>query len=143
MFNCHKGVIMAEILYSGVDLSIDEEFKEILINPKDERFYFIPCNEQSQIYRNATLRYESESGCYEIEGDQTLYTEHQGIGFDYEKVLCLHPQELIIKKSFLGITWYSVSGIMKREIRSRYRCQHNGYRIHERREILSCVIEER
>lgn len=134
---------MSEILYSGIDLSIDEERKEILINPKGERFYFIPCNEQSQIYRNATLRFESESGCYEIEGEQTLYTEHQGMGFDYEKLLCLHPAELIIQKSFLGLKWYSVSGIMKRDILSRYRCQHKEYRIHERTVILAYTIEER
>lgn len=134
---------MSEVIYSGIDLSIDEGRKEILINPKGERFYFIPCNEQSQIYRNAILRFERESGSYEIEGEQTLYTEHQGMGFDYEKLLCLHPAELIVQKSFLGLKWYSVSGIMKRDIRSRYRCQHKEYRIHERTAILACTIEER
>jgi hypothetical protein len=138
-----KGVTMSEILYSGIDLSIDEGRKEILIIPRGERFYFIPCNEQSKVFRNATLRLESRSGCYEIEGEQTLYTEHTGIGFDYEKLLCLHPAELIVKKSFLGLKWYSVSGIMKRDIRSRYRCQYKEYRIHERIAILSRTIEER
>jgi hypothetical protein len=134
---------MKKNLHEAIDLLIDESRKEIIINPRGERFYFVACDEQSKIYRNATFSYDEEGEFYEIEGDQSLYTEHKAMGFDYEKLLCLHPRELIVKKSFLGLKWYSVSGIMKRDIRSHYRCQHKEYRIHERTAILSQIIEER
>lgn len=134
---------MKKILHEWIDLLIDESRKEIIINPRGERFYFVPCDEQSKIYRDATFTYDEEGGYYEIEGEQTLYTEHKAMGFDYEKLLCSHPSELIVKKSFFGLKWYRVSGIMKRSIRSHYRCEHKAYRIHERSEIVSTVCEER
>lgn len=134
---------MNQVFYSDIDLLIDEDRKEILINPKGERFYFVPCEEQSKIFRNAVLRYNDSEERYGIEGEQTLYTEHKDMGLDYEKLLCLHPKELIHKKSFLGFTWYSVYGVLKREIRSVYLCLHKEYRIHERCSVLSHTYEER
>jgi hypothetical protein len=94
---------MTHVFFSDIDLLIDEEKKEIVINPKGERFYFVPCEEQYKVFRDAILRYDSVEEKYEIEGEQTLYSEHKGIGRDYEKLLCLHPQELIHKKAFLGL----------------------------------------
>lgn len=37
---------MTQVFFSDIDLLIDEEKKEIVINPKGERFYFVPCEEQ-------------------------------------------------------------------------------------------------
>lgn len=133
---------MSHVCFSDIDLLIDEGRKEILINPRGERFYFVLCDKQHKIYRDAILRYDSDKERYEIEGEQTLYTEHKGMGFDYEKLLCLHPKELIHKKSFLGLTWYKVNGVLKREIRSVYLCQHKKYRIHERTAVISQSCEE-
>lgn len=79
----------------------------------------------------------------EIEGEQTLYSEHKGVGLDYEKLLCLHPEELIHKKSFFGFTWYNVCGVLKREIRTVYLCQYKEYRIHERLDVISKAYEEK
>lgn len=101
---------MNHVFYSDVDLLIDEDRKEIIINPK---------------------------------GEQTLYTEHKAMGLDYEKLLCLHPKELIRKKSFFGMSWYNVCGVLKREVRSIYLCLHKEYRIHERCAVLSHTYEER
>ena len=134
---------MSKVLYNNVDLLLYEGSKHITINPRGERFYFVPCDEQSKIYRNATLYYDEETEHYTIKGEQSLYGEHKAMGRNYEKLLCLHPAELIVKKSFLGFTWYRVSGVLKREIRSHYLCEHNEYRIHERTAILSHTIEER
>lgn len=134
---------MSKVIHSDCDISIHEKSKEILINPKAERFYFIPCDAQDGIYRNATLTLD-EQGRYVIEGTQLLYTEHDASSFRYEELLCEHPQELIRKRSFLGlITWYSAKGIMKREVRTRYLCKHAAYQIHERLEFLSytCIEE--
>ncbi|MDP3466203.1 MAG: hypothetical protein Q8R86_10590, partial [Sulfuricurvum sp.] len=125
---------MSKILYTNCDLALDESTKTILVNPIGERFYFIPCEEQSYIFTNATLSTDEE-GHYIIEGTQTLYNEHSGVSSSYEKLLCEHPAELIIKRTFLGLTWYKVNGIMKREVRSRYICQHKAYQIHERLEF--------
>lgn len=122
---------------------IDEEKKEIVINPKGERFYFVPCEEQYKVFRDAILRYDSVEEKYEIEGEQTLYSEHKGVGLDYEKLLCLHPEELIHKKSFFGFTWYNVCGVLKREIRTVYLCQYKEYRIHERLDVISKAYEEK
>jgi hypothetical protein len=133
---------MTHVFFSDIDLLIDEEKKEIVINPKGERFYFVPCEEQYKVFRDAILRYDSVEEKYENEGEQTLYSEHKGIGLDYEKLLCLHPQELIHKKSFFGFSWYNVCGVLKREIRSVYLCQYKEYRIHERAAIISQTIEE-
>lgn len=143
MINIHKGDSMSHVCYSDVDLLIDESIKEILINPRGERFYFVKCEEQHRIFRNAVLRYDSVEERYEIEGEQSLYDHHKGVGFDYEKLLCLHPKELIRKKSFFGVTWYNVCGVLKREIQTVYLCQHKEYRIHERTAVISQVCEEK
>jgi hypothetical protein len=134
---------MSHVFFSDIDLLIDEERKEIIINPKGERFYFVECVEQYKIFKDATLRYDEVKECYEIEGEQTLYSEHKGMGLDYEKLLCLHPKELIHKKSFFGFTWYNVCGVLKREIRTVYLCQHKEYRIHERLDVISKSYEEK
>jgi hypothetical protein len=134
---------MTQVFFSDIDLLIDEEKKEILINPKGEQFYFVACEEQYKVFRDAILRYDSVEEKYEIEGEQTLYSEHKGIGLDYEKLLCLHPQELIHKKSFFGFNWCNVCGVLKREIRTVYLCQHKEYRIHERLDVISKSYEER
>lgn len=134
---------MSHVCFSDIDLLIDEGRKEILINPKGERFYFVSCDEQHKVFRDAILRYDSIEERYEIEGEQTLYTEHKGMGLDYEKLLCLHPKELIHKKSFFGFTWFNVCGVLKREIRSVYLCQYKDYRIHERSAVISQTFEER
>jgi hypothetical protein len=134
---------MTQVFFSDIDLLIDEEKKEIVINPKGERFYFLPCEEQYKVFRDAILRYDSVEEKYEIEGEQTLYSEHKGIGLDYEKLLCLHPEELIHKKSFFGFTWYNVCGVLKREIRTVYLCQYKEYRIHERLDVISKAYEEK
>lgn len=133
---------MSKIYHTNCDLALDESRKSILVNPMGERFYFIPCEEQSYIFTNATLSTDKE-GRYVIEGTQTLYNEHNGVSSSYEKLLCEHPAELIIKRTFLGLTWYKVDGIMKREVHSRYICQHKAYQIHERLEFLShtCISE--
>jgi hypothetical protein len=134
---------MSNVIYSDCDISIHEKSKEILINPKGERFYFVPCDAQDGIYRNATLTLD-EQGRYVIEGTQLLYTEHYASSFSYEKLLCEHPAELIRQQNFLGlIIWYSVKGIMKREVRARYVFKHAIYQIHERLEFLShtCIAE--
>lgn len=134
---------MTQVFFSDIDLLIDEEKKEIVINPKGERFYFVPCEEQYKVFRDAILRYDSVEEKYEIEGEQTLYSEHKGVGLDYEKLLCLHPEELIHKKSFFGFTWYNVYGVLKREIRTVYLCQYKEYRIHERLDVISKAYEEK
>jgi len=134
---------MTHVFFSDIDLLIDEEKKEIVINPKGERFYFLPCEEQYKVFRDAILRYDSVEEKYEIEGQQTLYSKHKGIGRDYEKLLCLHPEELIHKKSFFGFTWYNVCGVLKREIRTVYLCQYKEYRIHERLDVISKAYEEK
>lgn len=133
---------MSKILHTNCDLSLNEGSKSIVINPMGERFYLVPCEEQSSIFTNATLSLDDE-GRYVIEGTQLLYNEHKGVSPSYEKLLCEHPHELIIKRTFLGLTWYTVNGIMKREVRSRYICLHNTYQIYERLEFLShtCLSE--
>ena len=98
-----KGDFMSHLCYSNIDLLIDEKRKEILINPRGERFYFVECDEQYKIFRDAIMRYDSAEERYEIEGEQTLYTKHKGRGRDYEKLLCLHPAQLIHKKAFLDL----------------------------------------
>jgi hypothetical protein len=128
---------MSKVIYSDCDISIHEKSKEILINPKGERFYFIPCDAKDSIYRNATLSI-GEDGRYTIEWTQLLYNKHYALGFSYEALLCEHPKELIRKRSFLGlITWYSAKGVMKREVRTRYVCKNTVYQINERLEFLS------
>ncbi|HZF69393.1 hypothetical protein [Sulfuricurvum sp.] len=133
---------MKPLIYTDVDLLIKESTRHIIINPKGERFYFVECEDQYLIYRNATLTYNPDEERYEIRGDQSLYSEHKDVGFSYEKLLCLHPAELIKRKSFFGVVWYSVSGILKRDVQSRYLCQHNAYTIEERTSFLSHSIED-
>lgn len=132
---------MKPFQYTDVDLLIKESAKHIIINPKGNR-YFADCKDQHLIYRNATLSYNADKERYEIYGSQSFYTEHHDTGFSYEKLLCLHPAELIRHKSFFGIVWFSVSGILKREVQSRYLCQHSEYTIEERTAFLSQTIEE-
>ncbi|MDD4855472.1 MAG: hypothetical protein PHQ22_09675 [Sulfuricurvum sp.] len=127
---------MSKIYHTNCDLALDESRKTILINPMGERFYLVPCEEYSSIFTNATLSLDEE-GRYVIEGTQLLYNEHKGLSLSYEKLLCKHPAELIVKRTFLWMAWYKVNGIMKREVRSRYICQHKAYHIHERLEFLS------
>lgn len=128
---------MSKVIYSDCNILIEERNTHILINPNGERFYFVPCYNQGDIYTNATLSL-MDNGSYEIEGTQILYTTHKDRSFSYEKLLCLHPQELIKKRSFLGlIHWYRVNGVMKREMRSRYVCMYKEYRIEQRLELLS------
>lgn len=134
---------MSEVIYSDIDLLIDEKYKEIVINPKGERFYFVECEQQSGIFYDASVRFNEEQGYYEIQGWQSLYSEHNAMGFSYEKLLCLHPSELIKIHSFLGLKWYSVSGVMKRKIQSVYKSRHKEYRIYLRTQILSRTIEEK
>ncbi len=50
---------MSEVIYNDIDLLIDEEKKEIVINPKGERFYFVGCDEQLTIFRCAHVYYDS------------------------------------------------------------------------------------
>lgn len=133
---------MAEVIYSGIDVLIDEGRKEMIINPLGERFYFVECEGYNDIYTNATITRE-EDGTLVVEGDQELYTIHDASGLSYEKLLCAHPEALIRKRSFLGIRWYSVYGILKRQVHSRYRCMHTEYRVHERLKLISQSIEER
>lgn len=133
---------MSKICHTNCDLVLHESSKTIIVNPMGERFYFVACEDQSSIFINATLSLDEE-GRYIIEGTQTLYNEHKGLSSSYEKLLCEHPAELIIKRTFLGLAWYKVNGIMKREVRSRYICQHKAYDIHERLDFLShtCISE--
>lgn len=50
---------MTLVFLSDIDLLIDEEKKEIVINPRGERFYFVQCEEQYKVFRDAILRYDS------------------------------------------------------------------------------------
>ena len=132
---------MNTVLFNNIDLMINEHKKEILVNPKGERFYFVKCEESDTIFTDAILSLTQE-GRYEITGYQTLYTEHRDSGFSHHKLLCLHPQELIKRHSFLGVVWFSVNGVMTRSIRTCYRCAHTDYHIHERLEIISRSVEK-
>jgi hypothetical protein len=127
---------MKQQLYTNCDLQISESYKMITVNPKGFRFYGVDCEDQSSIYRDATLSLDKE-GNYCVEGEQTFYTKHRESSVHYETLLCKHPQELITKHSFLGIVWYKAKGVMKREARARYVGKHKAYQIHERLEFLS------
>lgn len=127
---------MSKVIYSDCAISIEEQNASIVINPNGERFFFIPCNAQEGVFRDATFSL-MDDGVYEIEGTQLLYSEHYAMALSYEKLLCEHPAELIRKQSFLGLTWYKAAGVMKREVRTRYICKHKTYRIHERQEFIS------
>lgn len=131
---------MNKIIYTNVDVLLEEGNKQMIINQAGERFYGVECWNQDIIYRNATVSLNEELGQYTIEGTQTFYSEHKDMGASYEKLLCLHPKELIVKKSFLWMPWYIVSGVMTREIRTLYTCKHKEYVFSQRIEILSCEI---
>ena len=90
-----------------------------------------------------TLSHDKSKECYIIEGEQSIYNEHSDIGFDYEKLLCLHPAELIKPKSFLGLKYYKVSGVHTRQVKSRYLCRHKEYMIHERSLISQSFTEDK
>lgn len=134
---------MEEILYDKVEIYISEGNKEILMNQIGERFYYVSCDNQDRIFYNATLSYDKSKECYIIDGEQTLYNEHKGVGVDYEKLLCLHPVELIKPKNFFGIKYYKVSGTLKRQVKSRYLCRHKEYVFHERSLISQSFTEEK
>lgn len=134
---------MEEILYDKVEIYISEGNKEILINQIGERFYYVNCDSQDRIFHNATLSYDKRKERYIIVGEQTIYNEHRELGFDYEKLLCLHPVELIKPKSFLGIKYYKVYGVHKRQVHSRYLCRHKAYMIHERSLISQSFSHEK
>lgn len=134
---------MSKVIFSNCDISLDEYNAHMLINPVGERFYCIPCENQTNVFRDATLTLNDDDR-YVIEGTHLIFTKHRGIGFNYKELLCLHPEELIRKHSFLGLlTWYKVSGTLKREVRAKYLCKHKAYTIDERLEFLShtCIQE--
>ncbi|MCK9454743.1 MAG: hypothetical protein PHX65_09445 [Sulfurimonas sp.] len=128
---------MSKILYSNVNILIDEHNREILVNPAGERFYHVGHEEMHSVFLDATLSLD-ENGIYTIEGRQTLYNEHSALGSDYEKLLCKHPKELIKKSSLFWLFGlYRVSGVHKREISSRYICRYKEYCIIQREKFLS------
>lgn len=128
---------MERILYSNKNILIDLSQKEIIINPLNERFYNVQWEDMHTLFEDATLLVD-EDGYYTIEGRQTLFIEHSDFGMSYEKLLTLHPKELIVKTRFLGLfEYYSVSGIHKRTMQSRYRCADKRFCIIKREEILS------
>lgn len=116
--------------------------KEIIINPRGERFYLVECDAYASVFTNATLSV-SDEGIYEIVGTQILYGEHKCKSRSRKKLLCRHPEELIRWHSFLGVfRWYSVNGVLMREVIARYLCQHKEYRIYVRLEFLSHICTE-
>lgn len=128
---------MSKILYTHVNILLNERDKEILINPVNERFYNVVCEDMGSVFFDATLSLD-EDGLYIIEGRQNLYSEHNDMGRDYEKLLCEHPKELIKKSSLFWLFGtYTVSGVHKREIHSKYICRYKEYCIIQREKILS------
>jgi hypothetical protein len=133
---------MSKILYSNVNILIDERNMEILVNPADERFYTIAHEKMGSIFFDATLSLD-ENCVYTIEGRQILYNEHSAMGSDYEKLLCKHPKELIKKSSLFWLFGlYKVSGVHKREVASRYICRYKEYCITQREKVLSSEFAE-
>lgn len=133
---------MPKILYSNVNILIDEQNREILVNPADERFYTIAHEEMGSVFFDATLSLNEDS-VYTIEGKQTLYNEHIALGGDYEKLLCRHPKELIKKSSLFWLFGlYRVSGVHKREVYCKYICRYKEYCIIQREKILSYEFAE-
>lgn len=131
------------MIYKDVDLIIYESDKEILINPVGERFY-IDFGDINYVYRNAIVFYNEDTKKLEIVGEKTIHTEHFDRGFNFEKLAARHPIELIVKRKFLGITWYSVKGTMTREVKTSYICRHqrDQYLIDERQEIVTTKIQK-
>lgn len=130
-----------KLLYSGVDIKMDEQEKCITINPAGERFYNSGCDDLHTIFRDASLSQDAD-GNFHIQGVQTLYNEHNDSGMNYENLLCQHPKQLIKKRSFLGLfTYYNVNGSMKRDVKTLYVSEHKNYQIYHRLEFLSEIIE--
>lgn len=127
---------MSLILYSGVDVLFYEHSKEFVINPKGERFYGIAMEERSMVFEDATIT-RNDEGKLEVEGAQPLFTEHKGSGRSYEKMVSMYPAELIRRRSFMGMVWYSVHGSMTRRVRVRYCCRHSEYACIERKAFIS------
>lgn len=133
---------MSKVIFQECNISLSEDNASMLINPAGERFYFIPCESQTSVFNNATLTLDDE-GNYMIEGNVTLFTKHKEARFNYEELVCKHPEELIHKRSFLGLlTWYKVSGTMKRELRVKHLCKHKAYTFDERFEVISRTCSE-
>ena len=131
-----------KLLYSGVDIRIDEDEKAIIINPTGERFYNSGCDDLHTIFRDASLSADA-NGNLRIEGIQTIYNKHYDSGSNYEELLCKHPEQLIKKRSFLGLfDYYKVDGSMTREVKSLYFCKRKNYQIMQRCEIVSTVVED-
>ena len=133
---------MSKTLYSNVNILIDEHNREILVNPAGERFYHVGHEEMHSVFLYATLSLD-EDGIYTIEGRQTIYSEHIAMGSDYEKLLCKHPKELIKKSSLFWLFGtYTVSGVHKREVHSKYICRYKEYCIIQREKIISSEFAE-
>ncbi len=133
---------MPKRLYSHANIAICEKEKQIIINPSSERFYNFAYEEMGSIFFDATLSLD-EDGSYIIEGKQTLYNEHSDAGSDYEKLLCEHPKELIKEGPLFWLFGtYRVSGVHKREVRSKYICRYKEYCIIQREQILSSEFAE-
>lgn len=131
-----------KLLYSDVDIKIDEEEKAIIINQAGERFYNSGCDDLHTIFRDASISVDA-NGTLQIQGVQTLYNKHFDSGVNYDELLCKHPEQLIKKRSFLGLfTYYSVNGSVTREVKAFYTCEHKNYRITQRCEVLSVVVED-
>lgn len=133
---------MSKVIFQECNISLDERNASMLINPNGERFYFIPCESQTSVFMNATLTLDDEER-YVIEGTCLIFTKHRDIGFNYEELVCKHPEELIHKRSFLGLlSWYKVFGTMKRELRVKHLCKHKAYTFDERFEVISRTCSE-
>lgn len=132
---------MSNVIYSGVDLYVNERNKELIINPRGERFYWIDIDERGNVYENAIL-IRNEEGGYSIEGDQKLYGVHKDRGFNYNALLSRHPKELIRRHSFMGLVWYRVNGTLERTVKTRYACLHNEYCMVERIEVKSQSLKD-
>ncbi len=128
-------------LYSNVPILVNEKEKTILINPEEERFYNVACDDWDTIFLNASLS-KDRDGIYTIEGTQTIFTEHKETLSTYQELLCRHPQELIQERSFMGLfKWYAVYGTMKRELLVSYKCKHQKYTIIQRVALLSREVK--
>ncbi|MDD3597657.1 hypothetical protein [Sulfuricurvum sp.] len=133
---------MSLVLYSNVDVFVNEYRKEFLINPRGERFNLTPLEERSMVFENATIT-RNDEGMLEIEGVKTLLNQYKERGKNYERMVSYHPADLIKRHSFLGIVWFSVNGSMSRKVRSRYCCRHKEMAFIEREEVLSHSIQEK
>ena len=123
-------------------MTITIEEKAIIINPTGERFYNLGCDDLHTIFRDASISVDA-NGALQIQGVQTIYNKHYDSGSNYEELLCKHPEQLIKKRSFLGLfDYYKVDGSMTREIKSLYFCECKNYQITQRCEVLSAVVED-